>query len=405
MPVLPFSIRIVPNQLLLVRQNHPTAAALAYDALRQDLTRRCTRRVVARRVTGAMIFITGFPGFLGSRLVERLAAKYPYSEFALLVQPKFVEQAQQELEFRGLAERSRLIPGDITKMDLGIREGRTQLQMSITRAFHLAAVYDLSIDQRLAREINVDGTRHVLNFLEPCPRLEVFGYVSTAYVSGLREGAIFEDELVHDSGFKNYYEETKYEAEVLVEERKSVIPTVILRPSIVVGDSETGETDKFDGPYAVLRVLRHLPGLTVMTRLGRGTRPVNVVPVDFVTRAMAHLTQPENAGTTFHLTDPEALSAQEMVDIFLDLLDKRATFVSVPVPVARLAAGTPAGMVLGLTPEIVDYFDHPAYYDSSRTQKALIGSGITCPRFADYAPHMLDYMLRHEQEKRTAAMY
>ena len=354
-----------------------------------------------------MIFLTGVPGFLGTRLLRRLGRRHPGQRFALLIQPKFRAKAEKKRHDLGLAGRTELFEGDITAgPGLGLAEAQRQrLAGLVTRAYHLAAVYDLAATREVARAVNVEGTRHVLDFLEACERLDVFAYVSTAYVSGKRTGRVREDELRHDAGFKNHYERTKYEAEVLVQERRGRIPTVIYRPGIVVGDSATGETEKFDGPYFLLKVLRRLPPYTLMTRVGAGDKPVSVVPVDFVTEAMAALTEPARAGQTFHLTAPDPLTAHEMISLFLRLLGKRAVFVPVPQAVARTLVQTPMGLLLGLSPQLVDYFDVPVYYDRRRAEAALAEEGIRCPRFAEYAPQMVGFLEEHERDVRAEAMY
>jgi len=352
-----------------------------------------------------MIFLTGVPGFLGTRLLLSLADQFPESSFGLLVQPKFETTAQQVLDDLDLSERASLFPGDITEPDLGLGDRYDEVAEQITMAVHLAAVYDLSIPRDVGWRINVEGTRHVLDLLSQCPNLERFGYVSTAYVSGRRTGTLYEDELVHDAGFKNFYEETKYHAEVLVQDRMDEIPTMIFRPAIVVGDSETGETDKFDGPYFVLHALQQLPRYTLMTRIGSGTEPVNLVPVDFAIAAMTTLLGDDaNRDTVFHLTDPQPLTTQAILELFSDLLDKKVAYVPIPPSVARTLMGTGVGRYLGIAPELIDYFDHPSRYDSSHTQAALDGTGITCPSLPDYAPKMVDYMRRH-RDVRSEAMY
>jgi len=351
-----------------------------------------------------MIFLTGVPGFLGTRLLRSLAETHADAAFGLLVQPKFEGKAQQVVEELALADRVELLPGDITEPDLGLGDRYDEVRDAITMACHLAAVYDLSIPREIGWRVNVEGTRHVLDLLEQSPNLERFGYVSTAYVSGKRTGTLYEDELVHDAGFKNFYEETKYHAEVLVQDRMGDVPTMIFRPAVVVGDSQTGETDKFDGPYFILNALRQLPRYTLMTRVGTGTEPVNFVPVDFVVEAMTHLlSHDENAGTVFHLTDPQPLTTQAVLDLFSDLLDKKVAYVPVPPGMARTLMGTGVGQYLGIAPELIDYFDHPSRYDNSHTQAALEGTGITCPRLPSYAPKMVEYM--RANDKRSEAMY
>ena len=354
-----------------------------------------------------MIFLTGFPGFLGTRLVRALADQHPDADFALLVQPKFEVKAQRTLGALGLTDRAALIPGDITAPNLGLRgDLLSMLKEHVTKAFHLAAVYDLSVPRPVGWRVNVDGTRHVMDFLSQCAQLEAFGYVSTAYVSGKRTGMIYEDELVHAAGFKNHYEETKYHAELLVQERMGDVPTVIFRPGIVVGDSQTGVTDKFDGPYYILQALRKLPRITLMTKVGSGQHPVNLVPVDFVIEAMTHLMEePEARGSVFHLTDPHPLTTQEIMELFTDLLGMRAAFVPIPQPLARALMQTGVGRYLGIAPELIDYFDWPARYDNTNTQRLLDGTGIDCPPLNAYAHRMVDFLRKHDRDVRSEAMY
>ncbi len=352
-----------------------------------------------------MIFLTGVPGFLGTRLLRALADAHPDASFGLLIQPKFEGKTRDVLRTLDLTDRTDLFPGDITQPDLGLGDRYHEVAERITMACHLAAVYDLSIPRDVGWKVNVDGTRHLLDFLAESPNLEHFGYVSTAYVSGRRTGTIYEDELVHNAGFKNFYEETKYHAEVLVQDRMETLPTTIFRPGIVVGDSETGETEKFDGPYYVLNALQQLPSYTLMTRIGSGMEPVNLVPVDYVIAAMTHLLGTEaHTGTVFHLTDPQPMTTQALLELFTDLLDMNVAFVPVPLRVARTLMKTGLGRYLGLSPELIDYFDHPSRYDNTHTQQALADTDISCPSLSEYAPKMVEYVQQHG-DVRAEAMY
>ena len=350
------------------------------------------------------IFLTGFPGFIGSRLVRALADEHPSASFCLLIQPKFKATAERVLDELALQDRADLLLGDITEPGLGLGGALDALQAETTHAFHLAAVYDLSIPRDVGWAVNVDGTRNVLDVLDACENLELFSYTSTAYVSGKRTGVIYEDELVHAAGFKNHYEETKYHAEVLVQDRMEALPTVVFRPGIVVGDSRTGATSKFDGPYFILQALRKLPNVTLMTKVGSGTNTVNLVPVDFVLEAMTHLARADHAGTVFHLTDPHPMTTQEILELFTDLMEMRAAFIPVPPKLARTLMQTSLGQYLGISPELIDYFDHPSRYDSTHTQEALAGTGIACPPFISYAHRMVEYLEAH-RDVRATAMY
>jgi len=207
------------------------------------------------------VLFTGFPGFIGARLLPRLLELSPEESFVCLVQDRFLDLARRELaaiEERHPASQGRLstVAGDITVSGLGLVAGDAQrLRRELTAAHHLAAVYDLAVSRELGLKVNAEGTRNVLAFLAEAPRLTRLHYVSTAYVSGTATGLFRESDLDVGQGFKNHYEETKFLAEVEV--ARSGIPAAIYRPSIVVGDSRTGETGKFDGPYFMLDYFDH----------------------------------------------------------------------------------------------------------------------------------------------------
>ena len=131
-----------------------------------------------------------------------------------------------------------------------------------------------------------------------------YNYVSTCYVAGKRTGEILETELEHDAGFRNFYEETKYLAECEVEKLKeNKIRLTIFRPSIVVGDSVTGETQKYDGIYSLIRYLRKAPKLFRLVNVGNKNVKLNLVPVDFVVEAIA-LIKDARDGKTIALAAP-----------------------------------------------------------------------------------------------------
>src|SRR5688572_25629899 len=222
--------------------------------------------------TEKAVFLTGFPGFIASRLLRRLASEG--GRFLLLVQPAFAERAKEELKnIAALTGRSisdfAVLQGDITQSNLGLSPADFETARSqSTVLFHLAAIYDLAVARDIAMRVNVEGTRNVNQFAASLPRLGHYHYISTCYVAGKRKGIIYEHELQHDAGFRNYYEETKYLAEVSVEELKSALPITIRRPAVVCGDSHTGETAKYDGIYYLIRYLLKWPSLLSAFNIG-----------------------------------------------------------------------------------------------------------------------------------------
>jgi thioester reductase-like protein len=356
------------------------------------------------------ILLTGFPGFIGARLLPRILERKPAARVSCLVQGKFLDAAREAL--RGIEDshphtrgRVELVPGDITVPGLGIptRETR-EMRRSLREAYHLAAVYDLAVRRDVGRRINVEGTKNVLEFLEAAPQFERLHYVSTAYVSGRARGTFRETDLDVGQGFKNHYEETKFQAEVEV--ARSRVPRTIYRPGIVVGDSRTGETAKFDGPYFVLRVMEQLPSPGVFLRIGVGFGTVNIVPVDFVIEALAALSaSPTSLGKTYHLCDPEPRSPGELTDIFAKALGKRFVQVPVPLAVARaFFAPKPVQRLLGMPKEALAYFDDPVRHDTTQASQDLEALGIECPRLADYVPRLVAFYRAHRNAVRRDAM-
>jgi thioester reductase-like protein len=349
-------------------------------------------------------FITGFPGFIGRRLLARLREADPGATFYLLVQPRFVFEAEKacrvlQREHPDFADRWRVVVGDLRRPQLGISEAHfEQLRERVTDVWHLAAIYDLAVPQSVAFAVNVTGTERVLALCASAPNLRRFNYVSTCYVAGTREGRIYEDELDCGQEFKNHYESTKCWAEIKVQDAWDDIPTTIYRPSIVAGDSVTGETDKADGPYFMVQLLRFLPRWLPMVHFGESSAKFNVVPVDFVVEAMARLsTMPQAERTVFALADPVAVTARQFMDLTLQTMGRPGAIARVPTNLATFAMGV--GLVkrtLPIPAESMTYLNHHAEFDVSNTAR-LLGDALHCPRVADYWPTLVGYACNHPE--------
>ena len=349
------------------------------------------------------IFMTGFPGFLSRHLVARLVDEHPDDTFVFLIQEHLRERAQQALQAQekarpGFAEKATLVAGDITAgPDLGLSDEDLARARRADRVWHLAAIYNLAIDLPTAYAVNVTGTANMLDFCATCNDLDRLAYVSTCYVSGDRTGRIMESELDMGQGFKNHYESTKCWAEIDVRRKMDRIPTVILRPSVVVGDSRTGETDKYDGPYYMIRALLRLPRWLPIPYIGPGKAAVNVVPVDFLADAMARLADMEEAvGLTFHLADPRPHPSREVLERLAELTGHRMLKMTVPAgPVERMSALKVVEQALQMPAEIVEYMNHEVVYDTSNTERLLADTNIRCPDMYSYLPILVDYVRRH----------
>lgn len=354
------------------------------------------------------IFITGFPGFLGSRLVARLLDVYP-PEVILhcLVQPAYRSLAERRVAQlgggnRAHAGRIRLHEGDITQPRLGLDTAYQELAGDVREIFHMAAIYDLGVRREAALAVNVEGTRRVLCFAVDCaPRLRRFHHVSTCYVSGNYHGPFGEQDLDKGQSFHNHYEETKFLAEVEVQRRmEQGLPATIYRPSIVVGDSATGATQKYDGVYYLIQWLLRQPRIAILPIVSDGSRyELNFAPRDFVVEAIVHLSGLDvSQGCVYHLCDPAPLIIDDVIHLIGQASNRQ--IVCVPLPRIAIYGAKRLSFIQRITriePEALDYFTHPTRYTCHNTLAHLAGSSIYCPSFASYVDNLVGFTQAHPQ--------
>jgi thioester reductase-like protein len=354
------------------------------------------------------VVLTGFPGFLASAFLPDLLARTDsQARVTCLVQPHFralAEERAKSLAARQPAWNGRIqiVDGDITDPRLGLTNGAKELQADTREVYHFAAIYDLAVTRPLGMRINVDGTRHVLDFIAGCPAFDRLHYVSTCYVSGRHPGVFTERDLSVGQRFNNYYEETKYLAEVDVQKRmQNGLSATIYRPSIVVGDSKTGETQKYDGPYGAMRWLVSWKKVAPMTTIGDPRKfHINFAPRDFVVAALCRLSAlAQSRGKVYQLCDPQPPTVAEIYEIFSQATGRRVLQIPSFAPLVKgfLRLLPAAARSIHITPESVDYFTHPTEYTCENTLADLDGSGLACPRFRDYAPVLVRYMQEHPE--------
>lgn len=344
-------------------------------------------------------FVTGYPGFIGKRLVRHLAEAVPDAQIILLVQPKFVKEAQKyvdRIEGGKTPSRIEVLSGDIVDMHLGLAGREYQrLVEQATHIFHLAAISYLGMPYETARKVNVEGTQNVLELARECRQLQRFVHFSTTYVSGDRVGVIAEDELDAGQSFRNAYEKTKFEAEKLVNRAKSSLPVTIIRPATVVGDSKTGEIDRFEGPYYLGMLLVMSPLVLPLPLPGNGVAPLNVVPVDFVVEATWVLAnKPDAVGKTVHLVDPNPMSARRVYELIAERSNKKLPRFNLSARATDLFLRLP-GVEKVTRPQraAINYVNHLALYNCHTALELLDGTGVRCPPLQTYLDKLIDYAL------------
>lgn len=376
-------------------------------------------------------FVTGATGFIGRYLVQELLANRE-GEIYLLCRES--SRGRLDALIAQWGGSSRLVPvvGDLRSDQLGVDPGWIdEHRGSIDHFFHLAAIYDMTASEELNETLNVGGTRAALS-LAGALDAGVFHQVSSVAASGDYRGLF--DESMFDEGQRlpSAYHRTKFESEKIVRE-ESPVPWRVYRPAVVVGHSETGAMDKIDGPYYFFPLFKRmrdtLPSWLPLVGLDLGD--TNVVPVDYVAKAMDHLAHlPDRYGEAFHLVNPEPQNVVELVNTFAAAakapqfalpIDRSVTnrLPTALLPrqlrpgalVSAVLRTAPAHLALdqtlgrlGVPPEVIDHVSFPSVYASSSTQKALAGSGIAVPDLESYAgtlwsywEEMLDDSIAHDK--------
>lgn len=341
-----------------------------------------------------LALLTGFPGYIGSELAITLLQNDPELEILAVVREPSFNFAKRELDsiearMPAVTGRIRLAIGDITSPDLGLWRYTEDVLPRIREIYHLATTYKLKAEPGFTQRINVVATRNVLDLARQCPELQRIHYLSTVHVSGLLKGTFSEDELLHECGFKNFYERTEYDAELEV--RNAGLPVTIYRAGILAGDSRTGHIPKFDGPMGTLQHMLRAP--FILSRVGTGKAEVNMVPTDYVAHAIAYLAKlPETVGGTYHLVDPKPMTAHELSEWMSHTLNLRS--IQFPLP-PRLVTGLlefkPLSEWLGVPAQTIDYLTHEVSYSCEKTRALLEKAGITCPSPTEYLEKVMDF--------------
>ena len=361
--------------------------------------------------------VTGGTGFIGRHVVEELLRSRRGTVF-VLVRAGSRERFDRLHRTRwSSSARVVAVTGDLTAPSLGIDPTWIAAQAGAVRhVLHLAALYDMGVDDDRNHQINVEGTQAVIDLAAEL-RVRVLHHVSSVAVAGDYAGVF--DETMFDVGqqLPSAYHATKFAAERLVR-AQSAVPWRVYRPGIVVGHSETGAMDKIDGPYyffpALKRLRDTLPAWVPLPAVELGD--TNLVPVDYVAAALDRLAHTRGLdGRAFHLVSPTPQPTLQAVNAFASAA-KAPRFVPVdrplslalppalrPAPLLTGAVRSGAGQRalaetvgrLGIPAPVLGQLSFSCSFASRATEQALEGSDVVCPPLEDYASTLWDFWEQH----------
>lgn len=345
------------------------------------------------------ILITGAGGFLGRFVVDRYLNETEHALY-LLEHGPFLDKLRDHIrKVHPHAEdsgRAVIFSGDITQPGLGLDDAlRATLKEKVTGVLHFAALYHLAAPRDVLMRINVEGTRHLLDFCQQLPRFERLGHISTLAVAGTHQGVFDETDFDKGQSFKNFYEETKFLSEKLVRERMNDLPAVIFRPPVVVGHSKTGYIEKVDGPYYLLTAIsRNMNWITPDC----GEVKCHIGPVDYVTDGifMVFEHDPGAVGTLCSLMDPNPVTYNQFFDLACEHWPKRKPILRPPFKLLKpLARSSLFEMLAGIPWQAFQYGDQPIEYPLPESTRRLNALGLTCPRLPEYIGNLVAYFKAH----------
>lgn len=356
------------------------------------------------------VFLTGLPSFAARKTCEALLA-----DPARIVVHAVVREQDRDAFGAFLDElpldarqRVRAVAGDPTSIDLGLSGAEWRsFTARIQRIHHVAGVTQLGMSRDEAQKEHVASAREVLELARHCSSLRCLVHHSSASVSGSRTGLVLEEELAKGQSFRNVIEEAQAHAESLIRKAQSKVPTVILRPTLVVGDSQTGELDPHDGPYFLMLLIVTSPPDMALPLVGRGDFPLHLVPADFVAKAAAALgADPRAVGRTFHLRDPSPPTARRFFELVAEAGGRRAPRGHIPANITRALLRAPGLDRIAQSPRaFLDALLTPVDYSAAAASELLADTTVRCPPFETYVEKLVAFVqqrLREKRERRAA---
>jgi thioester reductase-like protein len=358
-------------------------------------------------VNEEVVLVTGAPSLAARELVEHILESEPQTRVVLVVLERLIPRVAAHVDGldKEARERVEVLEGDSAAIDLGLSgQEYRDLSSRVTRVHHLAHASFVGTEEDEAHYTNVGGAVEMVELGRAAERLRCIVHHSTAHVSGDRGGTVYEDELDEGQGFHNPVQKTRFLAEKVLRRAMSEVPIAVVRPTMLVGDSVTGQVDRFDGPYLLANLVLGLPGDLNVPLPKLGPTPLDIVPVDYIARA-AHAIgcDDASAGKTFHLTSGEQLTARDVFALIARAGGRRVSSrTRFPTQLVGALSRAPGIKKLLQEPaELLRQLATGARYDTTRARAVLDPLGIRCPPTASYVQTWVEAVQQRREGKES----
>jgi thioester reductase-like protein len=348
-----------------------------------------------------LTLVTGFPSNeLATRVVAGLLAQNRNERLLCLVPSRFHDRARAFLRElpRTEAERVELLEGDVAAMDFGLSGPEFRDATRRVRVIHhLASVTYTGAERALAERVNVGGTAELIEFASQAKQLERLVHWSSTCATSTHHGHVVEDDLLQPPN--GAIARTRFRAECIIRANQERIPSTVLRPAMLAGDSKTGAMNRLDGAFLLITGLLGAPRDVPLPLPARADAFLNLVPIDFAVDAgLALARSPETVSRTLHIVDPAPPTLEEALGLFAALLGRPTPHRSLPGPLARALLSLPIlDRLTHAHGALVEELGRSARYDDRYARPVLEKAGLICPGFTTYAPKMAAFVQRQRE--------
>lgn len=347
--------------------------------------------------------LTGLPdGFLARKLLDQLLITHPNLHLLCPVNESSFDRAHALLAQHAPHERARveLLRGDVTAMDFGL-SGSNYLDLAarVNTIHHCMCASQAGVARDSERRHFVNSTGEVLELAAARgSKVRRVIHWSSARLFKPQNGRVTESESSCDSGPRSRDDEARFRAELLVREFAKRVPVTVLRPSLIVGESRTGEMDRAEPIYALLQLIVNSPSELKIPLPGSGEQACNLVPLDYVVEAgLAVADHPDSVGRTFHIIDERPMSLARIFELLNEAAGRPPAPQGLGRNLAALLFNAPGLERFGQVPRsFLDLLAEDVSYDARNTRELLAGTGIECPSPTSYLSLMVNRIKREQ---------